>query len=200
MCNQTYPVKKENGMKLFKSLAITAALALPYIGHADEFKTVQSDKSTLAFGYKQMGVPMDGHFKKFTVQMNFDPANLDTSKAQFDLDLGSIDVGSDEGNDEVVGKQWFNTKAFPKASFATSSIRSLGSNHYEISGPLTIKGRTKIVTAPATIIIQGKNASFDGSFVILRSDFNIGEGPWASFDTVANVVQIKFHLLASASK
>jgi len=187
-------------MKIFKTLVIAATFALPLIGHADEFKTVQSDKSTLTFGYKQMGVPMDGHFKKFAVQMNFDPANLDVSKAQFDLDLGSIDVGSDEGNDEVVGKQWFNTKVFPRASFATSSIRSLGSNRYEISGPLTIKGRTKIVTAPATVTIQGKSASFDGSFVILRSDFNIGEGPWASFDTVANVVQIKFHLLASASK
>ncbi|PRC90739.1 YceI family protein [Solimicrobium silvestre] len=187
-------------MKLFKTLAIAAVLTLPIIGHAEEFNTVQSDKSTLTFGFKQMGVPMDGKFKKFSVQMNFDPTNLVASKAQFDLDLASIDVGSDEGNDEVVGKQWFNTKVFPKASFTTSSIRSLENNHYDVMGSLRIKGRTKIVTAPATITIQGKNASFDGSLVILRSDFNIGEGPWASFDTVANVVQIKFHLLASAGK
>jgi len=187
-------------MKLLTTLAIAAVLTLPAISHADEFKTVQLDKSTLSFGYKQMGVPMDGHFKKFAVQMNFDPANLTASKAQFDLDLASIDVGSDEGNDEVIGKQWFNIKSYPKATFTTSSIKSLGGNRYEVSGPLTIKGRTKIVTAPATITIQGKIASFDGAFAIQRSDYSIGEGEWASFDTVANQIQIKFHLLASASK
>ena len=187
-------------MKFLTVLAMLAAMSQPVIGYADEFKFVQSDKNTLTFGFKQMGVSMEGRFKKFTVQMNFDPANLATSKAQFDLDLASIDVGSDEGNDEVVGKQWFNAKAFPKASFTTSSIKSLGGNRYEVNGPLTIKGRTKIVTAPATVIVQGKSASFDGTFSIQRSDFAIGEGPWASFDTVGNVIQIKFHLLASASK
>ena len=181
--------------------ASMAAVLLPAASSlADEFKVVQTEKSTLNFGYKQMGVSMDGHFKKFTAQIDFNPANLAGSKAQFDLDLASIDVGSDEGNDEVVGKQWFNTKAYPKATFSTASIKSLGGNRYEVSGPLTIKGRTKTVTAPAVVTISGKTASFDGTFVILRSDYSIGEGPWATFETVANEVQIKFHLLASASK
>ena len=184
---------------LITTLAVTASFSLP-AARADEFKTVLTDKSTLTFGYKQMGVGMTGSFKKFTLQMNFDPANLAASKAQFELDLAAIDVGSDEGNDEVVGKQWFNVKAFPKARFTTASIKSLGGNRYEVSGPLTIKGHTKMVTAPATVTIQGKNASFDGAFVILRSDYAIGEGPWATFETVANEIQIKFHLLASASK
>jgi len=181
-------------------LAVVGTVGFQCAAQADEYKVVQADKSTLTFGFKQMGVGMNGNFKKFTVQMNFDPANLPASKAQFDLDLASIDVGSDEGNDEVVGKQWFNIKAFPKATFSTSSIKALGGNRYEVSGPLTIKGRTKTVTAPATLTIQGKSASFDGTFVILRSDYSIGEGPWATFETVANEVQIKFHLLANASK
>jgi len=188
-----------NLKKLMTTLAVTVSFCLPS-AYADEFKTVQTDKSTLTFGYKQMGVGMNGNFKKFAVQMDFDPSRLPASKAQFDLDLAGIDVGSDEGNDEVVGKQWFNVKAFPKASFTTASIRSLGGNRYEVSGPLTIKGHTKTVTAPVTVTIQGKSASFDGAFVILRSDYAIGEGPWATFETVANEIQIKFHLLASASK
>ena len=190
-------------MKLKQVLVATtllSSLVAPLMAHADEYKLVQADKSTLTFGFKQMGVPLTGSFKKFTVQMNFDPANLPASKAQFDLDLATIDVGSDEGNDEVVGKEWFNIKDFPKATFSTTSIRSLGGNRYEVTGPLTIKGHTKTVTAPATVTIVGKTASFDGTFVILRADYSIGEGAWAKFDTVANEVQIKFHLLANASK
>lgn len=179
-------------------LTASAALALPGIAGADQFSTVQTDKSALTFGYKQMGVGMNGNFKKFAAQLSFDPANLAASKAQLDIDLASIDVGSDEGNDEVVGKPWFNVKAFPKATFVTTAIKSTGANKYEVTGNLTIKGKTKVVTAPATVTIAGKQATFDGALGILRSDFSIGEGEWAKFDTVANEIQIKFHILANA--
>jgi hypothetical protein len=36
--------------------------------------------------------------------------------------------------------------------------------------------------------------------VLKRADYGIGEGMWADFGTVANEVQIKFQLVAVASK
>lgn len=186
--------------KLLAMLTVSALLSLPLLASADQFTTVQTDKSTLNFGYKQMGVSMAGSFKKFSAQMSFDPTNLASSKAQLEIDLASIDVGSDEGNDEVVDKQWFNVKAFPKATFVTTAIKSTGPNHYDVTGNLTIKGKTKVITAPSTVTIAGKLATFDGTLGILRSDYSIGEGEWAKFDTVANEIQIKFHILANAAK
>jgi hypothetical protein len=41
---------------------------------------------------------------------------------------------------------------------------------------------------------------FNGGFVMRRADFNIGEGMWAKFDTVANEVQVNFQITALASK
>ncbi|MEN9493739.1 MAG: hypothetical protein RJA63_4188, partial [Pseudomonadota bacterium] len=38
------------------------------------------------------------------------------------------------------------------------------------------------------------------SFSFKRSDFAIGEGPWAAFDAVANDIQVKFHLVTQAGK
>jgi polyisoprenoid-binding protein YceI len=186
-------------MNLALNLVFATALSLPLAGHADEYKTVQYDKSTLTFSFKQMGVGMNGNFKKFDARVDFNPANLTGSQAQFDLDVASIDVGSDEGNDAVVGKQWFDVKAFPKARFTSNAIKSLGGNRYEASGALTIKGRTKIITTPATMTVSGKTASFDGAFAIQRTDYGIGEGAWSSVDIVANEIQIKFHLLASTN-
>jgi polyisoprenoid-binding protein YceI len=100
----------------------------------------------------------------------------------------------------VAGKQWFNTKAFPSARFVSSAVKPLGGNRYEVSGKLTIKGRSQEVTAPATFTPQGAAAAFDGSLTIKRADFAIGEGPWADFGTVANEIQIRFHILASSGK
>lgn len=189
-----------NNKKLVALLSLAATLGLPIAGHAAEFNAVQTDKSSLVFAFKQMNVGMEGRFKKFAVQLNFDPAKAASAKVSLDVDLASIDTGSSEGDDEVAGKQWFNTKAFPVAHFASSSVKPLGDNRYEVVGQLTIKGRTQPVTAPTTVTIQGNNATFDGAFVLKRADFAIGEGPWADFGTVANEIQIKFHVLATSGK
>jgi len=98
-------------MKHLITLALGAVLALN--ASAVEYKTIAADKSKVTFQYKQMGVAMDGHFKKFNVQLNFDPAKPAAAQAQIDIDLASVDAGSSDADDEVVGKAWFNAKAFP---------------------------------------------------------------------------------------
>lgn len=177
--------------------ALTAVFALPLAAQAIEFTQVQADKSALNFTYKQMGVSMEGKFKKFSSQLSFDPAKLATAKASLDVDLNSVDAGSGDADDEVGGKQWFNVKAFPTAHFESSAFKSLGGNRYEVAGKLTIKGKTHDIVAPLTYTAQGNGAVFDGSFTIRRGDFSIGEGPWAAFDIVANDVVIKFRIQAS---
>jgi len=166
---------------------------------AVEFKQVQVNESSVTFGYKQMGVNMEGTFGKFTAQANFDPAKLAKSQARIDIDLASIDTGSEEANDEVVGKQWFNSKAFPSAGFVSTSVKALGGNRYEAAGKLTIKGKTLDVIAPFTFQTNGTRGLFDGVFTIKRLDYNIGEGVWTDVSTVADEVQIKFHLVITAS-
>jgi len=181
-------------------LALLVCLAAAPFAHAVEYSTIQADKSSLAFVYKQMGVPMEGRFKKFAIQFSFDPIKPAAAKAAVDLDLASIDSGSPEANDEVAGKAWFNTKSFPQAKFVASAIKPLGGNRYEVNGKLSIKGHTQDVTAPFAFSAQGSSAVFEGAFVLKRADFALGEGVWADFGTVANEVQIKFRFLAGAGK
>ena len=178
-------------------LALIAAAALPLSAQAIEFNQVQADKSAIHFTYSQMGVSMNGKFKKFSAQLSFDPARLPAAKANLEVDLNSIDAGSSEADEEVVGKQWFNIKAFPTARFESSSFKALGGNRYEVTGKLTIKGKTQTIVAPLTYTAQGNNASFDGNLTIRRGDFSIGEGPWAAFDIVANDILVKFHIQAT---
>lgn len=166
---------------------------------AAEFNQVQPDKSTLAFAYKQMGVPSDGKFRKFAAAIAFDPARPATASAQLEINMASIDTGTKEGNDEVAGKQWFNVKSFPNAKFVSSAVKPLGGNRFEVAGKLTIKGKTQEVSAPFTFKQEGALGVFDGSFTLKRLDYAIGEGPWADVGTVANEVQIVFHVVAGAA-
>ncbi|UCV20738.1 YceI family protein [Ferribacterium limneticum] len=182
-----------------KRLAFALAFAtLIPAANAVEYTQVQADKSAINFVYKQMGVTVDGKFRKFSSQLNFDPAKPTAAKASFDVDLASVDTGAAEGDEEVAGKPWFNTKAFPTAKFVSGNVKALGGNKYEVAGQLTIKGKTQDVVVPATFTAQGNSGVFDGAFTIRRADFSIGEGAWAKFDIVANDVQIKFRITAAA--
>ncbi|MDP3538937.1 MAG: YceI family protein [Azonexus sp.] len=181
-----------------KKLALAFTLATAFSVQAVEYTQVQADKSSVAFVYKQMGVAVDGKFKRFSSQLNFDPAKPAAAKATFDVELASVDTGAPEGDDEVAGKPWFNTKAFPTARFVSSSVKSLGGNRYEVAGQLSIKGKSQDVVVPATFTAQGNSGVFDGSFTIRRADFSIGEGSWAKFDIVANDVLIKFRITAAS--
>ena len=181
-----------------KKIILALALASAFSAQAAEFTQVQADKSAINFVYKQMGVAVDGKFKKFASQLNFDQAKPTAAKATFDVDLASVDTGATEGDQEVAGKPWFNTKAFPTAKFVSSTVKPLGGNKYEVAGQLSIKGKTQDVIVPATFTAQGNSGVFDGSFTIRRADFSIGEGSWAKFDIVANDVLIKFRITANS--
>lgn len=187
-------------MKKFIPTLLTALTLGAPLAHAVEFNQVQSQQSSIGFSYQQMGVSMDGKFRKFSSQLAFDPAQPAKAHATLDIDLASIDTGAAESDQEVAGRSWFHIASFPKAQFSSSSVKALGGNRYEISGRLTIKGRSKDIVVPATFTQQGNSGVFAGGFTVKRADFAIGEGPWAKFDIVANDVQVKFRITATAAK
>lgn len=180
------------------SLALFASLLTAPMAQAVEFTQFQPAKSSLSFVYKQMNVPVDGQFKSFRARIVFDPAKPAAAKAEFEIDLASIDAGSKDANDEVAGKAWFNSKQFPVAKFVASSVKPLGNNRFEVAGKMSIKGKTLDLATPVTVTQQGNSASFDGSLVLKRADYAIGDGIWADFGTVANEIQIKFRLVATS--
>lgn len=179
------------------AVALTLASILPHTAQAIEYSQVQAERSSIGFVYKQMGVAADGRFRKFSAQLNFDPARPASAKASLEVDLASVDAGSSDADQEVAGKPWFNTKAFPSAQFVANSVKPLGGNRYELAGKLSIKGKTQEMLTPVTFSTQGNVGVFEGSFILRRADFSIGEGAWAAFDIVANDIQIKFRILAT---
>lgn len=157
-------------------------------------------KSEIVFISKQMNVPVQGRFKKFTAQVVFDEKNLAGSKAEIEVDLASIDTGSAEADTEVGKKAWFNTSAFPAAKFSSSSVTSPGTGKFEVRGKLSIKGIGKDIVAPFTVKRAGDVATFEGGFILKRLQFTIGDGPWSDTDTVADDVQVKFRIVTTGNK
>jgi len=173
-----------------------ATMAAAGVAHAQ----VDTAKSSIVATSKQMNVPVDGKFTKFTAQISFDPAKPTTGSAQFTIDVASYDLGDKEYNQQVAGKDWFDAKTYPSATFVSSAIAPAGGNKYNVTGKLTIKGKSQNVVVPVTVTQQGATQVFDGALPIKRSAFDVGTGEWKDTSVVADDVTIKFHIVAAAKK
>ena len=179
------------------SLALLAGamlgLAQPALAQATAAKLI-APQSEIAFVSKQMGVPVEGTFKKFDAKVAFDPRKPEAGSIAFTVDTASATLGVPETDAELPRPEWFGTVKFPQATFQSSSIKALGGGKFEVAGQLDIKGMVRAVVVPVTLTQSGATSTATGAFAIKRLDFNIGGGEWNDTSLVANDVQVKFKL------
>ena len=173
--------------------ALALAAALPVFAQ----QKLLPAQSEIAFTARQIGVPVEGKFRKFDAQVAFDPKNLAASKIGFTVDIGSATMGNAEADAELPKTEWFNTKAFPQATFQSSKVTALGGGKFDVDGKLTIKGASQDVKVPVTLTQSGPTTTAVGAFKIKRLQFKIGDGEWKDTSMVADDVDVKFKLALS---
>ncbi|MGO4308208.1 MULTISPECIES: YceI family protein [unclassified Cupriavidus] len=179
---------------------VAAALATAGLAANLAWAQIDAAKSSVTATARQIGVPMEGKFRKFDASVDFDPAKLATSSAKVEIDVSSFEIGDAETTKEVKGRDWFDAGKYPKAVFQSTSIKNGVAGKYEVAGKLTIKGKTLDVVVPATYKQEAGGQVFDGVLPIKRTAFNIGDGEWKDTSVVADDVQIKFHIVTPAKK
>lgn len=192
-------------MKLFKAFKVvmswsmgvalaTAWLASP--AHAQQ--KIVAAQSDVAFVSKQLGVPIEGHFKKFDAQLHINPAKPQDSTVRLTIDMASASLGVPETDAELPKANWFNTAKFAQATFESTAVKNLGAGKWEVAGKLNIKGNTRDVVVPVALSQSGSGTQLltlaQGQLTIKRLAFKIGENEWADTSMVADDVLVKFKL------
>ena len=150
--------------------------------------------SEIAFVTRQMGVPVEGRFGRFSAQIVLDPRKPETGSVRFTIETASARFGSAEVDAEVPKATWLDVARFPQASFQSASIKAAGPGRFEVAGKLSIKGNVHDIVVPVQISQAGATSSASGTFTIKRLDFRVGEAEWASTSMLANDVQVRFKL------
>ena len=182
-------------MILTRGPLLASLLAVTLAASAAPLKT-DTAKSAITATFKQMNVPVEAKFRTFNARLDYDPAKPAAASAAIDIDTASLDVGDPDMNKEVAKKDWFNSAQFPKATFVSSAIKPAGAGKLNVTGKLTIKGKSANVTFPATVRAQGGKQLFEGALPIRRLAYNIGDGEWKDTSMVADEVVIRFRVLA----
>jgi polyisoprenoid-binding protein YceI len=154
------------------------------------------DRSEIGFVSRQMGVNVEGRFRKWKASVDWKPEDLAHSRADFEIDLTSIDLASEESESELRRPRWFDTAKFPIATFRSSAMTHLGGDRYEIAGTLSLKGTPKEIAIPVQVRKDQAGYSVaEGQFTIRRLAFNVGDGPWSDSTVVADDVLVRVRMV-----
>jgi polyisoprenoid-binding protein YceI len=151
-----------------------------------------ASRSSLTATFKQEGVAVESPFTSFRGVIDFDPKNVAGATASIDVEVASLDLGDPLYNAELRKKSWFDSATFPRAVFKSATIKVVNASRFDATGTLTVKGRVLTITVPVTISTTAAGPAFDGSFVMSRKAFGIGDPIWE--DAVDDKVTVKFHL------
>jgi polyisoprenoid-binding protein YceI len=176
--------------------AVLLAAAAPAL--AQTAAQLVPKESEIRFTTRQMGVPVEGRFGRFSVQIALDPKSPAAGSVRFEIDTASAGFGAPELDGEVPKATWLAAARFPKATFKSTAIQAAGAGRFQVSGKLDIKGASRDIVVPVQLAQTGSGPSLvstaSGSFTIQRLDFKIGEAEWADTSLLANDVLVQFKL------
>ena len=160
-------------------------------------QTVEPASSELTFVTRQMGVPVEGRFERWSAQVALDPRKPEAGQVVLRIQMDSVAFAAPEVTAEAQRAVWLDTSRFPQAVFESRGIRSAGGGRYEMTGRLTLKGQSHDMVVPVTLTQNGASGTASGNFTVKRSDFRIGEGEWTDASLVAHEVLVRFRIALS---
>lgn len=155
--------------------------------------------SRLGFSVVWSGEPLNGTFKKWKADIEFDPADLAHARVVAMIDTGSVVTDYPEGDSGLKGALGFAADKFPTARFETTGFRRLPDGSFVADAHLTIRGITKSLQLPFKLAMQGNRAHVTGRTTVIRTDFGVGQGEWAAPEPVEHRVTVILDLSATKS-
>ena len=186
---------------MMSRIAFLAALASAVAAPSSAAQwDVDHGKSRLGFSVQWAGESFVAKFNSWKAKISFDPSDLVHAKAVVTINLGTEASDSTEKDDGVKGSEGFSVTQFPLARFETTGFTAKGGTAYVATGNLSLHGITRRITMPFALTFSGNTAHMTAKTVVMRTDFALGTGEFASADTIGHEVAIIVDLTATKAR
>ena len=134
-----------------------------------------------------------GFFGKWDATVKLDAANWSNSSLSMSIDAASINTRVERRDDHLRSPDFFDVAKHPTITFTSTAVKQTAPNKLDITGDLTVRGVTKRITVPATMVFYEKGMGrFRGQFAILRKDFGIAYD--SALNPIENEVQVQWDI------
>lgn len=137
-----------------------------------------------------------GRFNELDASLDYDPEDPSAARVSVVVKTASVDVNFPKFEDDLRGRSWFNSNAFPEATFESTSVKLDGAGKGSVTGNFTLLGVTKPVTFDVMFnggaqnrLTQTYTVGFEVSGVINRSEFGLK----TLLPAVGDEVELEFH-------
>ncbi len=165
------------------ALSIVAALGTMASAADQEFK-LTGDNTKLTFVGKKPDGKHEGGFNKLAGTATITDANPTTLKLEATIETDSLFSDDPKLTAHLKAPDFFSVKDNPKATFKSTKVEKTEKG-YTISGELTLLGKSKPVTMPATVAVTADSFTLTSDFTINRTDWGMTYGAGKINDEVA---------------
>jgi len=158
-----------------QALIMMVALLSTSIVFAADSYTIDPAHTSFSFTVKHMMISnVPGEFDKFDGQIIYDPKDLTTAQANITIDVDSINTRIDKRDAHLKSPDFFDAAKFPSITFVATKFTP-----GYITGNLTMKGVTKVITIPVIIsgpvktMMGGQAIGITGNVTVNRQDYGI---------------------------
>src|SRR5580765_9034721 len=122
-------------------------------------RTFQIDKahSEATFQVRHLLSKVRGRFSDFSGAIDFDADQPSASTVAFTIQAASIDTNQPDRDAHLRSADFFKTDENPTLTFTSSAIAPRGSDEYDVTGTLTIRGVSKVITLPVSYLGTAKD-------------------------------------------
>ena len=171
--------------KLF-ALVVAALFAVPGVAAETTYKLTGENTKVTFTGTKPNG-KHDGGFKKLSGTAVVNDGTL--TKIEVEIDCDSLWSDDPKLTGHLKAPDFFGVKDHPKSTFKTTKIEKTDKG-YTITGDLTMIGKTKPVTFPATVTEKDGTLSLAADFQIDRTEWGMNYGKGKIDDKVSLKVAV----------
>jgi polyisoprenoid-binding protein YceI len=124
------------------------------------------DRTRIGFvAAHRVGNKVHGRFTAFEGAVHLDESEPSASDAWITVQLDSVETGNPQ-RDAQLRKNFFDTTSHPTMTFVTTRIVPVSDDHYDVTGDLTIRGKTHPLTT--RLALDPTNTHFTSSATLNR--------------------------------
>jgi polyisoprenoid-binding protein YceI len=150
--------------------------------------TLDPKNTKIEFTGTKPGGKHNGGFKTLTGTAS--GADATSLKLDVEIDTTSIYTDTAKLTTHLKSADFFEVATYPKAKFVSTKVEK-AKDGYTVTGDLTLHGKTKSISFPASITVGADAVSLTSTFKINRQDFGISYGPGKVDDDVTLKVAVK---------
>lgn len=171
---------KRNTLRMFLGSALVFVLLSGAVPAAADTYQVDSAHTYILFRVKHLDIGYSyGRFNGPVGVIEWDEAAPEKSRVEFSVNAGNVDTDNDKRDQHLRSADFFNVDQYKTIAFKSTSVKKTGDRTFDVTGDLTLLGKTRSLTVTVQQTGAGKDpwgkyrTGFETTFTIKRSEWGM---------------------------